>query len=596
MLRITNHGSDFFSGLVRTTVDTVLPHTSGTVQGVEYTIARAVGQSLWTLDVQVEIPARTTLTVDLLDAEPLESLPSVPLPSDPLAHFGGPLTVGGVALTIVDLQQSGWFWSVHMRGRVAPMLVADVWVRWSPREPGLVHGEVAVTCSNPTLPDVSTGIGSALHLQFGNGIVHVIGAGWGAPIVNAGTHFADGQTRVVPFVVGWGNHMVAPTSYGQWHAAVQRSISAVGVGKLWDGGNPVLPAGHDSLAWTQARWGAALDALHTWDAPPMGPAKNSGDTGGQQDQVFVAGECFGGTELGPEQVAYMSALGLAKRPNHHLRVDGVPWDPAEKPDVQFWYGRPHSSTGDLLGKMRAVDASDANGWAGPEREHWLANGLVAAFRLTGSPALQWELENQARLFLFSEQLPSVHPQWFTAGADASRAVGWAMILAVHLWRNLTDRALAQRVRARAVARITEVYLPTFGDRPNDIWDVRIDDARLGPGAWWMPWQQAVGAYGLDLAGQVFQVTEARLLALRAAKAVLTRAWVHVDGQWLTRPQAPVAGGGPAEGSFNYFGMALSVATVLRHEPSNATAKDILMQLAGGVTDAGQASWLAPEVL
>jgi len=127
-----------------------------------------------------------------------------------------------------------------------------------------------------------------------------------------------------------------------------------------------------------------------------GPNKNSADSGAQGDQVFVAGECK--VQPGPEQVAYLSALKLAARPNHLRRPDGSPMDPAEVATVQFWHGRPHAqSTHNLLGKSRGIEAVDAHGWWGPDTEHWLANGLAVAARVTGSRALQETAANLLRL-------------------------------------------------------------------------------------------------------------------------------------------------------------------------------------------------------
>ena len=51
----------------------------------------------------------------------------------------------------------------------------------------------------------------------------------------------------------------------------------------------------------------------------------------------------------------------------------------------------------------------------------------------------------------------------------------------------------------------------------------------------MPYQQAVGAYGLDLPGEVLGPPEGRALALQGAKAVMDRAFdAHGDGWAMIR--------------------------------------------------------------
>ena len=263
----------------------------------------------------------------------------------------------------------------------------------------------------------------------------------------------------------------------------------------------------------------------------------------------------------------------------------------EKPDVMFWHSRPHSATGDLLGKSSGISAEDAHGRWGPDTEHWFYNGVFAASRLVDSKLLQWELENQARLFLFSQTLPAQHPFWFTSSADAARAVGWTMMMAVRLWWGLANRALAVRVRDLAMSRCRDVYL----HMDSQFWDVRFNDPRLGPGEWWIPWQQAVGAYGLDLAGEWFSMPLVRQKALAAAKSIIQHAWSKQNGRWKSRPQMPVAGSLYADEVFNLFGMCLAPAVVLKNEPDNAEAREIWNQCVASATEQKHFNWLPPEV-
>ncbi len=584
-VRVANHSTAPFDGWVRTTVDTQPTIAAGQLpNGSRYVLGRRTGLDTWAVDLHLALAAGEQRTVQLAPATAWTPTP-LALPGDPIGYFGGWLTFGGVPLSIVSLVQDGAAWSLHARTRVGRTFVADAWLDWRPDEPALMTGECTLTSSNPGVPDVSETVPAGGYgLRWGEATV------WNSQPATAGTVFADGQARTLPVVIAWSEHVPDAAGWLQVAAAVNRTVGAVGIAKLWPGGNPRLPAGFDAKAWTQGRYQQALAVSRTWDAAVTGPSKRSGDTGGQDDQTFVAGECLAG--IGPEQVAYFSALKLANRPNHLRDAVGALVDPQNLESVQFFDGRPHPSTGNLLGKSRTITPDDTNGWFGPDSQHWLMNGLMVASRVTGSRALQDELSQQARLFLFQEQLPTLHPGWFTAGWDSARSVGWTMIVAVHLWTNLEDRTLAQRVKDRAIARIQQVYTPAFQGK--DIWDVRTDDPRLGTGQWWQPWQQSIGVYGLDLAGEVFVVPAARQMALAAAKKVLADAWVQVGTVWTPTPDKPVTGAGVPNASFSYFGMALSVATVLRNEPANVRANAIWRQLAQ-TNQAGDLAWLAPGV-
>jgi len=587
-VRVANHHHQPFAGWARTTVDTRPAHDAGVLpDGTRYVLGRRTGLDVWAVDVRLELAARELRTVDLAQAA-ATPVPALSLPGDPLAHFGGWATFGGVPMAIVGLGADGAGWALHLRSRAGRTFVCDAWIDWRPDEPWLATGEVLLTSSNPAVPDVLEVVpAGGLAFAFGDGMV------FGSLIAQAGESFADGQGRAVPVVIAWTRHV---PSVEAWLSTVPHAVAlstcAVGVERLWPQGNPMLPPGLDPTAWTRQRWPEALRRVRTWDAGVTGPNKNSSDTGAQQDQTFVAGECMAG--VGPEKVAYLSALKLAARPNHHRRADGSPVDPMNKPNVMMWSGRPHAATHDLLGKARGITATEANGWSGPDNQHWLMNGLTVAARVTGSRALQAELSQQARIWLWSQSLPSEHPTWATSGTDASRAVGWVQLVACHLHQNLEDRALADRVAARAQARIREVYVPKLG--PRDVWDVRRDDPRLGAGEWWAPWQQAVGAYGLDVASERWGVAEGRAVALAAAKHVLQEAWVQVDGTWLPRHSMPVAGGGVTHPGWVHFGMALSVAVVLKHEPQHEQARAIWQQVLATADQPGEVSWIPPEVV
>ena len=380
---------------------------------------------------------------------------------------------------------------------------------------------------------------------------------------------------------------------------LSEAIVAVGKQQLYPQGNPIYPLGFDAKQWVVDRFMAAKNVIHTWDQAVCGPAKNSKISGEQEDQIFVRGEAFFEDGHGAEYVAYLSALKLMNRPCHHLENNGSQADPDNHYNCEFWWGRPHFAAPDRLGKEQPIDqeSSITYGWLGPDDEHWLYNTVFAAARLTGSPALQWELEQQARIFLFQETLPSqpYKQNWFTTSPRSARSVGYACLLAVYLYENLEDRALAERVRVRIIARIKEVYVPILGPRP--IWDPRMDAPSLGPGLRWMPWQQAVGAYGLHIASDYFNVLEGVPVALAAAKKVLLDAVIHVSGRWRTMNVQMADGTSldQAEDTFWWFGFPLAAATVLHYEPGDLRTVSIWTQMKTETYMGNRTSWMDPGI-
>jgi hypothetical protein len=293
------------------------------------------------------------------------------------------------------------------------------------------------------------------------------------------------------------------------------------------------------------------------------------------------------------------------RPCHFREVSGAPVHWQDHPNCTVWDGRPHYNNAvspDKLG-TKSIEPSDTTYvtqtgivlYSGPDREHTMASTSCAAARLTGSLAMQAELEAQATLFLLGETVPSMKPGWSTNGSGAARSIGCACKLAVRLYQDLENRPLAEALLTRLRKRVDEVYLP-LGNIASGIFDIRTDDPRLGPGQWWMPDQQGQAVDGFDEVGIVFDIPALRALALKGAKRVLADAWVLIDGRWKSRPRMPVAGGGLADESFNYFGMSMAVAVVRRQEPENWIALAIWTQLVTEANEVKETQWLAPDVV
>ncbi|MFY9341207.1 MAG: hypothetical protein WAT39_01875 [Planctomycetota bacterium] len=602
---IENIAPTAFNGWTRVTVDRAPPHQVGNVAGSLFVVGRQVGLETRVVDVRVSLPAGGTLSLDLATSTPA-TFALGGLPAAPLAHFGGWATVGSTPLQIVSLAPDGAGWLVHLRARPAPavpMLCADLWLVWYPDRPGWARGEVLITASNPAVPAMSATVPANFDLRFGSAIVAVPG-GVG-PLLAPGTVLADGQARALPVTFVWPQHLATLQDFGSALADAQLGVVGVGIAKLLADGNPTYPAGFSPRGWARPflepqpgqQVGEAVRRLHTFEQAVCGPNRISGDTGAQEDAVCVGGEALlpGGTPA--LLVRYLSALKLAARPCHHREADGSLLDPARHvdPRLLLWDSVPHWHTGvspDRLGKPRLVTIAEANGWWGSDVEHWLHNTTAAAARLTGSPALQLELSAQARVYLLT---CTTVAGWANSGWFAARAVGYEGMLATHLWRDLEDRALAAAVRMRWIDRVQKVFVPQLGTKPGDRWDIRTNDPRLGTGEWWICWQAAVGAYGLDLGCQHVGAPEGRVVALRAAQRVLADAWVFEGGRWKSRAQMPVTGAPPAaDETFNWFGMALSVATVLRHDPQNVQARAIWQQLKSAI-QTSQTRWMAPGV-
>jgi len=596
---VVNHGTTTFSGWKRTTIDVFPEHNAGTVSGVDYVVGRKVGRDVRVVDLRVTLSPGQEKVIDLSDASPSGFRLAPPRGVD---WTGGPMLLNGDPMEWISLRADGAAWLVHMRARTGATMCADVWLRHYPGEP-YVHGEAMITSSNPNVPGVFE-VAEDMRLTIGDGVVIGMGRQFWQPLVDA-TRFADGQARVVPFTVLFLRHLDVE-SWSSAQVVMAMGLGAVGISNLLMDGNPTYPEGYDGRSWARSHFPSASERLHDW-GPTFAIAADSGQSGAQEEQLFARGEPMLPGSAGAEWVVYMSACKWANRPSHYLEADGSQIDPAAHPNLVLWGGRPHSSGSDQLGKNRAIAGWDTSGgWMGPDRQHWLANTLTAGARYTGSPALQYLLRNQALLFLMGE---TVDPAKATSSPGAARAVGYAGIIAVHLWDNLEDRDMALHVRQRWRDRVEKVYIPAFTDKPGDIWDPRSDPRITGGLTGYQygqqNYQQSLGAYGLDLGCSRLGPVEGSHLALRAAKAVLAHAWrKQTDGRWIhwdhtgwrngeiVPASELVEGlGGHRTGWYERTWAIPGIAVILLHEPYHAVALEIWEQ----VTEGG-GGWIPPGVM
>ena len=596
MIQISNHAAIPFSGWKRTTVSEKPPFEAGVfADGTKFVLVSQQGLSTWVVDICPSLmrpDERRTYFFD--DASPC-TISVDPLPSEPLALFGVP-TLNGVPFELEDLKQEGAGYRLQMKRRIGRMFLVRIWAIYRPSEPGLMTCEALIVASNGNVPDLTEQTPQeGLVIQWGNALCHVAGRWITNVLVPPGETFADGMARGFNFQLVWPALIEQQNNY--LFGTMSGLVSACGQTKLYPQGNPVYSTSFRARDWVAARFMESLRRLHTWEPGVCGWNPRSADAGAQDDQIFVRGERLLPGGEGAEIVAYNSALKVLNRPCHHLEHSGVFADSNVHPNCMFWWGRPHKALPDRLGKVDGLDTDSgiSYGWAGPDDEHWFYNTLFAASRLTGSDILQWEMSQQAHIFLFQETLPSQAGKagWFTTNSRSARSVGWACLLAVYLYENLADRVLAERVKERIKARIREVYVVQLG--PREVWDPRLDVPSLGPGLRWMPWQQAVGAYGLDVASKYFGVVEGIPVALAAAKKVLQDAVLTKFGRWVAMDIQTVEGSlTETPNTFFLFGFPLAAATVLKHEPQNMRAVSIWNQMVGDAQASGSTSWIPPE--
>lgn len=593
-IHLSNRSSKPFSGWARVTVPLLEP-TSGLFDGgVHFVRGPQIGPDVHVVDVNVTVPAGADLEV----ATKVTMSPGVWKPTPNGFALPGVPRVNGEPMVFIDARIDGAFYRGRFRRRIGPLLLAELLVYWTPGEP-YAHGTVTLTASNSSVPDVYQ-YAPSVALTWGDAVVHVLGRGFGGQLTNDGEMFGDGQARILPVTFGWLSAMQFIEQLNTSIVIAGRALLGTGLDVLYPEGNPRQHPQFVAEKFGELFYNESLRRLHTWDVGTLGVNKRSEDTGAQEDQV-VHGEAMMHPVAGA--VNYLAALKWANRPCHHRDWRGDIIKAADHPGVMLWDGRPHFAAPDHLGKSvplrepNGTEPEGTNGWWGPDEEHWLVGRLFEAVRLTGDGALQDELVQEAERFLFACTLPvGSTATWFTSGPGAARAIGWKGVLVHRLWFALEDRTLAQRVLDRWAQFLELVLLPRFENR--DVWDVRVNDDRLGQGEWWMPWQQAVGAYGVMLATQLLSEGELRkrglAMALIGAAAVLRDGFVMQPDGWHTRPQRPVgAPSSPTDKSFNHFGMPLAIATMLTLAPQHDEARTVWEYLLSTADSQDKLKWMPP---
>lgn len=543
-IKVENLTSTPFAGWKRTNVDVVPENYSGEFpDGAHYVTGRVTGEGTRIVDLWVELGPHEKKSYDLATAEP-DNFAMGTIPSNPLEFFGGPVTLNGAPLQFADLDPDGAGILAHLRGRFGTMFHIDLWLVWYPDQPAWAQGEVVITCSNPTSPNLKETAPKDLSLKFGDALVGQRPRGIDVPLLPPDTEFADGMARAFPVTFVWLRHLKASTDWATVGVIGQHGISAVGIKEIFPGGQRPRGAGEPAGPhWASRYFAEALRRLETWEGGVCGAARFTPTTGAQEDQVFQRGEIFHPNgPHGADIVTYLSALKYACYPHHHLEADGSIVDGLNhlSPFLAYWDGRPHPSSvvsPDRLGKPASIGPGDAHGWWGPDVEHWLIATLIAGHRVTGSPACNWLLEHQAHIYMLQQTTRS---GWSTSGAFAARARGYEGLNAVLLHRDLENRQLGRRVRQHYRNRWNAVLKPAMTGKPGDIWDVRTDP-RLGfrneqgelidpPPAGWQAWQLSIGSYGPWIAGKEFDIPDAIQAGVKAAEACVRHDWYRLPGE------------------------------------------------------------------
>lgn len=353
-------------------------------------------------------------------------------------------------------------------------------------------------------------------------------------------------------------------------------------------------------AFASANYNRAKAALRTFDALPIGIVRDSGNAGDQEDFGWH-GESL--DPVGCEVNRIAVAATWPKWPCHHREHDGSPCDPATRPGAIIWKGRATMHGPDRLGKPRDIMLAESYGWSGPDDEHWSISRLYEAVVSTGCPALQEVLAQQARLLIWD---CSRTPGWFTTGPRAARSRGWRALAAVRIYDALSDRTLAGQCLEAVWFHARGIWPSMHRSHPSGFTDVRFN--AVGPGAWALLWQEAVYAYGLDRLAETVEEAWGPLNSTKGqresahllANAVFKHGYTELpDGSWRTREYLPLDAGvtPPAwNDDFNYFGMALAPAVLLRHRPDHPEARRCIDWLVKNEPDAGSLEWIAPEVV
>ena len=516
-IRLKSYATTPTHGWVRCTTDhwqdSDLVPTVLELGKVKIVPGRKVGNGVRMIDVCAKLEPTEGVEIKLEDAQAYYETPYDQFDPEQVAKMVPVPVVDRVALEIHSARRDGAHTLIEWRNEDG-LTVVFGWVAVD--EPWLLQGEVIFY--GP--PEQQWFAMDDIALSFPNGICALDGLQF-RPLLARGEKIADGQCRAYRFSCLFAQHLLgqSPIEWQTADAKIRNLLNGYGLNQLYPTlGNPRQPA-LDPVAWVNSKTVPTRSALNGYSTAGVGVAATSGVTGAQEDQFFVGAEMV--HLPGGHWPRYYAALGQFRRPCHFLEANGEHLDLNGHPQLVMWDSRPHYDprvSPDQLGRSFRVRAADASGWFGPDEEHLLFNSVFVAARATGSFALQRLMEHQAINWMFSK---TVDPKLSTSRPGAARAVGYECWAAWLLWHGLERRDLAERVLERSRQRVDLVLLPKLQAKvqKDGVWDARKDDPRLGQGRYWMPWQQAVGSFGLSVLADLLKHGPAQSFAMEAANTV-----------------------------------------------------------------------------
>ena len=322
-------------------------------------------------------------------------------------------------------------------------------------------------------------------------------------VTNAGL-WGDGESQALSGVLLFlGEDLDTLVAESLWPiAAVATTWPESGAFGPW-GYVPEPPAG---FGWEQqiARTVDDLRAFRASDPWQVGPhscAKDPSQTGDQPDfsALMLTAEAHGWATrlLAVKKSIYQEAC----RPTHLRNADASPMVLSKIKNLHFWNNQVfHVTSPNKLGKE--TQPSNVHGFHGHDRQHYSINYLTLYALLTGDRWAVSECEHHAELW------QAAMPAHMTGnpvidGMGAARGVGRTLHAASLLYLVTGRQDLAQAVAFRI--GIIEHGWRGRNTSPRRPLSVNPPDSRNLNGLFpfTMPWQEMIGARGLDAAARVF---------------------------------------------------------------------------------------------
>ena len=628
-VRAVNYGAVPFTGWQRGTM--AFGGSAGSSRGRTLGDGDATQVDVWIEDLK---PGETR---DVPVGKSDTSKPAPPVLSDGevQSYLGGVPTIAGVPMDLVELKVEAQAFVSTFRAFILDAVWVDLWLVTYPGQPWS-KGVVSFNRCNFERGDWSTHVPEHIELTLANALVHVLGRGYGAPLLIEDESLADASRRSFPVTIVWPEMVNDPDQAGSSTVDAERQVHVFGLQPssfgLLGAISVTPPTDGYALQHLRRNLPEAVEDLHTTRVEldthtaytahgELGPAARSGQTGAQEEQPgwTQMSEAFWPGGVGVHHLRWLVALNQGQQTLHYREKDGSPLS-LDRQGLNMWDARPHWHMGfspDQLGKVQPAPDGWNNGWSGPDREHWFIATLGAAYLATGCRCLQQQLDAHARVFLYSI---TTDPKLTTSTPGRARAVGWTSLVACWLWKTLEDRKLAESVRQRWREWMEIVCIPRLMPKPGEKvhhWDY-FDDPRVWhdmggkkdyQGAW-MPYQQAVGAGGVYIAARMFGHDGARGLAFSAAKAVIEYGytfagdapieWDYVAFRQVRQPISQVEYveniGAHRSGWFADAWTPMASWVVLKEQPNDTRARAIYNDaLMRAELSAGPSEWLPPLV-